>query len=177
MKPCLLIASPQMKDPFFEKAVVLVWHHDDEGAIGVVINRPLPHKLGEVLEDGDDIDPAYGGTTVSWGGPVETLSGTVITRASLDEAEGWSLEEGVAVTRSQEALSRLLADKTPIMLCLGYAGWGPGQLDAEIEKGGWLWTDLDPTIVFDVPADDRYDTALAALGLTKSMVWMHPIDE
>jgi len=178
MKPCLLIASPQMKDPFFERAVVLVWHHDDDGAIGVVINRPLPHKLVDVLQDSDQIDTsAYVDTTVSWGGPVETMSGTVITRSPLIEHEGWSLEAGLGVTRSQEALQRLLHTRSPILMCLGYAGWGPGQLDTEIERGGWLWTDLDASIIFDVPVDHRYDSALANLGLSSSMVWMQPIDE
>ena len=71
----------------------------------------------------------------------------------------------------------LLAEGVPLMLCLGYSGWTAGQLDKEIELGGWLWTDCDPNIVFEVAAEDRYDTALASLGLTANAVWMPPISE
>ena len=169
MKPCLLIASPQMKDPHFRRAVVLVWHHDDDGAIGVVINRPLPHKLTDVLDSGGDLGEVAD-ATVSWGGPV-------VAQSSLPDDDGWSLGERLAVTRSQDALTRLMDSGIPFMLCLGYAGWGPGQLDQEIERGGWLWTDLDPNLVFDVPPEARYDCALANLGLTSSMVWMQPVNE
>lgn len=174
----LLIASPQMKDTFFERTVILVWHHDEDGAIGVVINRPLGHSLADVLAVTDDIDlSSYDGTEVGWGGPVEAGSGTVITRAPLTEEEGWTVVPGVAVTRSQDALMRLLAEGADLLLCLGYAGWGPGQLDKEIGEGAWLWTDASPDIVFDPKLDERYDLALKSLGLTANSVWMRPIEE
>lgn len=177
MQPALLIASPQMKDPFFERALVLVWHHDEDGAIGVIVNRPLDHTLPNVLDLPGDIDlSSYSDTHVAWGGPVSTDSGTVVTREPVPDGEGWNLE-GIGVSRSMDVLVHLLTHQHPVLLCLGYAGWGPGQLDAEIEQGGWLLTDPDPAIVFEAPADERYDRALASLGLTASMVWMQPIDE
>jgi putative transcriptional regulator len=143
-----------------------------------VVNRHLPHTLEDVLATPTDLDEISDlNATVAWGGPVELQSGTVVTTAKLDSTEGWTLETGVSITRSHEALQRLLAEGAPFMLCLGYAGWGPGQLDAELEQGGWLWTDIDPNIIFEVPVDDRYDHALAALGLTASMVWMQPVQE
>lgn len=178
MKPSLLIASPQMKDPFFERTVVLVWHHDEEGAVGVVVNRVLEHTLPDVLDPPDDVDLApYASTVVAWGGPVETTSGTVVSRSRVPEDEGWNLAEGLGVSRSLDVLMALLRQQDPVLLCLGYAGWGPGQLDEEIRRGGWLYADCDPAIVFDAPADERYDRALATLGLTPAMVWMQPIDE
>jgi putative transcriptional regulator len=178
MKPALLIASPQMRDPNFERTVVLLWHHDEEGAIGVVINRPYGHRLPDVLAIAEDMDLSdYEDNEVGWGGPVETDSGTVVTKADIAEDEGWTVGDGLAVTRSQEALVRLLEDGKPVLLCLGYAGWKAGQLDQEIESGSWLWTEPSAEIVFDEPADTRYERALATLGLTPHNVWMTPIDE
>lgn len=178
MQPTILIASPQMQDPFFERTVVLVWHYDEDGAIGVVVNRTLKHLLPDVLDIEGDIDLSpYAQVPVAWGGPVESGSGTVVTNGRITSDEGWVLPNGLGVTRSQDALVRLLSHQAPLMLCLGYAGWGPGQLDREIELGGWLWTDCDADIVFGVDAVERYDKALATLGLTASTVWMPPISE
>ncbi len=178
MKPSLLIASPQMKDPFFEKSVVLLWHHDDEGAIGVVVNRLAGHALPDVIVAADDVDlTEYEDNQVGWGGPVETQSGTVVTRGGIDEEEGWNLGDGIGVTRSQDVLMQLLREGAPLMLCLGYAGWGPGQLDKEIEAGGWLFTDLAPDVVFDAAVEDRYEHALRKLGLTPQTAWMQAVDE
>ena len=114
---------------------------------------------------------------MGWGGPVELDSGTVVTTGEVAEEEGWNVGDGLAVTRSQEALVRLLEDGKPVLLCLGYAGWKAGQLDQEIESGSWLWTDTSAEIVFEEPAESRYERALATLGLTPHNVWMTPIDE
>lgn len=180
VSPTLLIASPQMRDPFFEGTVVLVWHHSvDEGAMGVVVNRALEHKLSEVLDLEEEVDLSpYETTPVVWGGPMEESTGIVLTPDGLPDAdEGWVLPSGIGVTRSPMALRKLLEERRPLVLCLGYAGWAPGQLDREIEQGGWLFTDCDVDLVFRTPPEERYDKALATLGLTSSMVWMQPIDE
>ena len=176
MEPCLLIASPQMKDPFFEETVVLLWQHDEDGAIGVVINRPIDRTLDEVLflPDGTELAAQ---SRVSWGGPVEMSSATVVTTGAVDDDEGWALPGGLSVTRSQTALDLLLQRQDPVLLCLGYAGWGPGQLDDELEKGGWLYTDLQAALVFPEGTDTVYANALATLGLTRNTVWMNPISE
>mgnify|MGYP002633366792 CR=1 FL=1 len=175
--PTILIASPQMKDPSFERTVVLVWHYDEDGAIGVIINRILKHKIADVLEMETSVDLEALDTPVVWGGPVDSDSGTVVTGGPISDSEGWILPNGVGVTRSQDALMRLLETGAPTMLCLGYAGWGPGQLERELELGGWLWTDCDANIVFNVPVEDRYDHAIASLGIAEHMVWMHPVSE
>ncbi len=177
MQPSLLIASPQMKDPFFEHTVVLVWHHDEDGAIGVVVNRVGRELLPEVLVV-EDIDmSAYEGTRVAWGGPVETGFGTLITSSQISAEEGWILPGGLSVTQSQDALERLLRARADVLLCMGYAGWGAGQLDQEIADGGWLFTDCTAELIFDTPPDSRYAAALATLGLTPNALWMAPIAE
>lgn len=169
-----------MKDPFFERTVVLVWHHDEDGAIGVVVNRELAHTLPEVLDlpEDTDVDLApYQESNVGWGGPVETGSGTVITTGAVDQADGWVLAGGLSVTRSQQVLMGLIREARPILLCLGYAGWGPGQLDQELENGGWLFCDLDAEIVFGDTSESCYQQALTKLGLSENTVWMQPIQE
>ena len=108
---------------------------------------------------------------------VETGSGTAITRAQLCDGEGWQLEGDIAITRSEDVLSRMLIEKRPVILCLGYAGWGPGQLDAEIEAGGWLYTDATADLIFNSKDEKSYERALQTLGLNASTVWMAPISE
>jgi putative transcriptional regulator len=177
MTATLLIAAPQMRDPFFERTVVLVWHHDGDGAIGVVVNRPLQHKLGDVLDlDNEDLS-FYRDTHVAWGGPVENGSGTVVAASSLDDDDGWNLPGGLAVTRSQEVLVKLIRRQGPLLLCLGYAGWGAGQLDKEIKEGGWLFTEPSRDLLFHALAEERYDRALATLGLTAATAWMRAVEE
>jgi putative transcriptional regulator len=167
-----------MKDPFFERTVVLVWHYDENGAIGVIVNRSLPHSIPDVLMiQGIDDMTLHPDNRVSWGGPVETDSGTAISRANLAQGEGWQVSCDIAITRSEDVLSRMLSEFKQVVLCLGYAGWGPGQLDAEIEAGGWLFTDATPDLVFDTHTEDGYDKALKTLGLTSETIWMQPISE
>ncbi len=176
MEPLLLIASPQMHNRLFERTVVLLYRHNPEGALGVVINRPIEESLSDVVEmDSFDLAP-YAHVQVVWGGPVHG-SGTVVTTGSLTDEEGRSLPGGLGVTQRRDALIRLLEEGDRLILCLGHAGWGEGQLDREIEEGSWLCTDVDKALVFDVPANERYDRALATLGLTSTTVWMQPINE
>jgi putative transcriptional regulator len=130
-----------------------------------------------VLYEGMDPVPDDDASEVRWGGPVDTGMGTVVTLGGVEEDEGWTFSCGIGVTRSQEALVRLLRDHAPILLCLGYAGWGPGQLDREIEAGGWLFADVDVDLVFKEPSENVYEKALATLGLTPGTVWMPPISE
>ena len=178
MQPTVLIASPQMRDPFFERTVVLVWHYDAEGAVGVVVNRTMKQILPDVLEVEEGVDLSkYDNIPVAWGGPVDSGFGTVITRGEVHENEGWQLPNGIGITRSQDAMFRLLRDGAELMLCLGYAGWSAGQLERELELGGWLWTDCAPDLIFEGGAEDRYERALATLGLTAGVVWMPPISE
>lgn len=190
MEPSLLIASPQLKDPFFERTVVLVWHHDEDGAIGVVVNRTLaeasergvmpadtPESIGEVLvlEEGQELGP-YGEHPVNWGGPVDTDSGTMITTSPIEALEGWLLSTGLSITRSHDALLRVIGEGGQIRLCLGYAGWGPGQLDQEIAEGSWLFTDPKPELVFSSDPDSTWEQAIATLGLRPEWVLMSPIE-
>ncbi len=170
----MLIAAPKMGDPNFDRTVVLICQHDEHGAVGLVINREGPASVGEVLEK-LEIDPALPYTGSTWvGGPVRPGTGFVLWRGDVDPDEGWNVGDGIAVSPSAERLSALAGHGTPFALCLGYAGWSPGQLDAEVRSGSWLFIDVDDRIVFDQPMEQRYDAALAQLGLTAATVVMTP---
>jgi len=161
----LLISSPHMRDAHFARTVVLICNHNRQGALGLVINRDNTVRLGEVLarlkcgKEGDY--PAW----VGWGGPVGESTGFVVWRGDVGPQEGWSLAGGVAVSPSAERLQQLVREGRSFDLILGYAGWGPNQLESEVEQGSWLFADLDARIVLDLPREERYHAALNLLGL------------
>jgi putative transcriptional regulator len=166
-----------MHDKWFEQTVVLLCQYGTEGALGLVVNRDGPVSIGEVVDRLDLPRPANAQSRTWWGGPVESGAGFVVWKGRVRIEEGWNVGEQVAVSPSAELLGRLVAGGETFNLCLGYAGWGPGQLDKEIQAGSWLFTELDPGILFETPLPDRYDQALALLGLTRETIWMKPIDE
>lgn len=178
MKPSFLIASPQLTDQWFEKTVVLLCQHDEDGALGLVINRPGSVDIGRVLESMDlaDVEASDERLTL-WGGPVSGESGFVLWRGRASADEGWNPGDHLAVSPSVDRLETLAQAGQRFHLALGYAGWGPGQLEGEIEGGSWLVADVDGELVMDAPLDQRYDRALALLGLSASQVWMSPVSD
>lgn len=172
----LLISSPQMRDPNFERTVVLLCQHDERGALGLVVNRETNLQLSEVVAE-MGLPMSAPDRVVLWGGPVEPGTGFVVTRGIPAADDGWEVGHGVVVSPSRERLEAALQGQGPFLLCLGYAGWGPTQLDGEIELGAWLYTEVDVGLLFDLEVGERYDQALARLGLVAGQVWMHPVDE
>lgn len=166
-----------MKDPNFKQTVVLICQHDEGGAIGVIINRDTEIELRDLLEQMEFDNATLAQGKVLEGGPVERGAGFVLFRGTVADDVGWNLPHEVAVSPSRETLEQVLIDpRSDYRICLGYAGWAPGQLEREIETGSWLYTDIDSALVFQIPVGERYDRALASLGLTSSQVWMTPID-
>ena len=172
----LLIASPTLKDPNFVGTVVLMCQHDEKGALGLIINRDGPVSLGAVTEQLALDPPLDADESTWWGGPVGAGTGFVVWKGQTSEEEGWNPGGGVAVSPSIDRLDKLVKSRATFHLCLGYTGWGPGQLDSEIHEGSWLYADIDPAILFDVPMDERWAHALAALGLRPDLLWMPPAD-
>ena len=170
-----------MRDPWFERTLILLCQHDEDGSLGLVINRESDVDLQEVIEKlteehGDFGELMDGDRKTWWGGPVGDGAGFVLFPGAVEDGEGWAID-GVAVSPSLERLEKLIRSKADFQLCLGYAGWGPGQLAEEIETGSWVPVDVDRKIVFDTPLEERYDKALAQLGVQPNMVWMQPINE
>jgi putative transcriptional regulator len=174
----MLVASPQMHDSNFSRTVVLLCQHDDEGALGVVINRETNLSVREVVEQLDFDSMLETENQVLWGGPVEQGAGFVVFEGDVGDDVGWALENGqLAVSPSKELLEKLLRHQRHYHLCLGYAGWGPGQLEDEITTGSWLYTEADPELILLAPVSERYELALSRMGLSIAGFWMKPINE
>ena len=165
-----------MRDPNFERSVVLLLQHSEAGALGLIINRESPIRVQDVAEQLSMQMPSAAVRPALWGGPVERQTGFVIYRGSDPDAP-WSCPAGIAVSTSRERLDALLRSGAEFHLCLGYAGWGPGQLDAEVESGSWAYVEADAELAVACPLAERYDRALARLGVAAGMLWMSPINE
>ena len=189
LAPGFLIASPPLGDPNFDRTVVALAMHGDEGALGFVVNRKADIRLGQILSlVGLQADPASRACAVLLGGPVERESGWILgrtTEATHEPGVPLSLGPSAELSRSQSALERLARDVRSLgadeldpegrIVVLGYSGWGPGQLEREIASGAWLPVPFDPSLVFDVPIEDRWERACAMQGLSPgSLITMRP---
>ena len=169
LAPGLLLAMPQLSDPNFSRAVVLMIEHSEQGSFGLVINHPSPIKASELL---DSLEMSWRGedTAVVWaGGPVSPSTGWVLHEpiGRLEPGNGTiEITSTISLSTSPDRL-RAIANQPPrnVRLLLGYSGWGPGQLAAEMARGAWLHTNADPRIVFETPADEIWDTAMRTLGI------------
>jgi putative transcriptional regulator len=174
--PYLLLASPAMLDPNFAKSVVLMAHHTKEGALGWIVNRALGVAPGELLAPplGTAIHPE---TPLRLGGPVLTNGLVAIFRGEVTGVEQIEMAPGIRVSASAEILPRLFAaaSSPPAgLLVLGYAGWGPEQLEHEMEQGAWLVLPYDEAFAFTNETEDLWDRALARLGVEPQMVVPFP---
>jgi putative transcriptional regulator len=156
-----LIAAPSMGDPRFERAVILIVQDDQSGALGIVLNKPLGEEtLARLLEAvGEKSADVTGSVRVFSGGPVQPEVGFVVHSAEYRQPETLAINDRLSLTSSVKIL-RDIANKTgpvKILVAFGYAGWGPEQLDKEIEAGVWATAEADPTLVFDADRDSLWD--------------------
>ena len=162
----LLVATPPLDDPNFDHTVVYMLEHHDEGAIGVVINRPTDESLVDPLDRWDTLQAAPG--SVFLGGPVETDALIALALAKqpvtepTDELSPVSGHVASADLTNDPALVAALVDSVRVFR--GYAGWGPGQLEGEIEAGAWLVLDAEPEDVFAAEPDHLWRTVLRRQG-------------
>jgi len=171
----LLIAMPQMADPRFVRSVIyLCVHSDDAGAMGLVINKLLGSlTMGELFAQLDIEQSAVANLRpVHFGGPVEAGRGFVLHTADYREKTTLHVDGNIAVTATLEILRVIGKDQGPrrSIIALGYAGWAPGQLDAEIQANGWLSVAADDDIVFASDQDGKWNRALGKLGIDLSML-------
>lgn len=166
----LLIAMPGMGDPRFEQSVILLCAHSENGAMGLIVNKPAPNlRLSDILEQLEL--PRKGirlSSPVYFGGPVETGRGFVLHGEDFADPEGTlSVEGGFRMTATLAALEGLTQADGPdkALLALGYAGWGPGQLEEEIQRNGWLTCDATEEIVFGSDAEGKWTAALNTMGV------------
>jgi putative transcriptional regulator len=176
LAPGLLVATPSLRCPFFNHTVVLLVEHDDDGALGFVVNRPSETPVTSLISglEIEDLRAEVGGQV--WvGGPVAPDTGWVLfdpSSGDTRDVEAVHLSSEVAVSASREFLEKLASGRGPdrYAVLLGYAGWGPGQLDDEIRDGSWIWVDLDAALVFDEEHAERWTAALASLGIDPARV-------
>jgi len=166
----LLIAMPTLADPNFWHTVVLVGvHSSEDGAFGLVINRPLEVELDEILAElGEEVEGEAFPQVLS-GGPVEPNHGFVLYEGPGEKTDETALRihTDICVSGSTETLASLARGSIGgrYYLLLGYSGWYPGQLEQEIEDNSWLVAPLDTSILFDVPMEDRWKAALRSIGV------------
>jgi putative transcriptional regulator len=160
----LLIAAPSMADPRFVRTVILMVRHDRNGALGIVINRPLGERsLKELLQAVGPTDAAAEGTVrVFYGGPVQPELGFVVHSADYHRASTLVIDSRVAMTSSREILLDIAAKRGPAqsLLAFGYAGWAPGQLDGELALRAWFTAADDMKLLFEEDRDKVYDEAM-----------------
>ncbi len=173
-----LIAMPGMKDGNFAGAVVYMCEHNDKGALGLVINRPIDINLRKLFDKVDlSLDREdLASCPVFLGGPVQTERGFVL-HDRLDEEGGHyssslKIDGGLEMTTSRDVLEALSNGAGPrrVFITLGYSGWTAGQLEEELGRNGWLTVDAEPALIFDTPVEQRYDKALSLLGIDKNFL-------
>jgi putative transcriptional regulator len=179
-----LIAMPGMGDDTFSGSVVYLCEHNEKGALGLVINKPIDIKLSNLFEK---VDLSLGredlaDAPVYFGGPVQTERGFVLHEPLAPPAEGETADSpynatlhvpgGLEMTTSRDVLEAMSQGAGPrrVLVTLGYAGWGAGQLEDELSRNGWLTVAADPGIIFDTPVAQRYERALALLGVSPLML-------
>jgi putative transcriptional regulator len=164
-----LIAMPAMEDPNFNTTVTYLCKHDADGALGVVINRPSDTSLGELLGQLDiaPLDQAQADRAVLRGGPVERERGFVLHRSRRPFDVTFDTGGEIRVTVSSDILGAVARGEVtePYVVALGYAGWGRGQLEAELLANAWLTVQADPALVFETPFEQRWTAAVGLLGV------------
>ena len=173
-----LIAMPGMADDAFAGSVVYMCEHNEKGALGLVINKPISLTVGHLFEkvELNLPDEALAARPVFYGGPVQTERGFVL-HERLDEQGGHynatlAIPGGLEMTTSRDVLEALSHGAGPrkLLVTLGYSGWAAGQLEEEIGRNGWLTVDATPEIIFETPVEERYERALALLGIDPRML-------
>ncbi|MDO8890158.1 MAG: YqgE/AlgH family protein [Hydrogenophaga sp.] len=174
-----LIAMPGLSDELFGRSVVFMCEHSERGALGLVINKPSDILLPRLFEK---VDLPMGRDDllehpVFQGGPVQTERGFVLHEAVSGEGESvyastLSIPGGLEMTTSKDVLEAMASGAGPrrVFVSLGYASWGQGQLESEITENSWLTVEADPAVIFDAPVAERYERAMALLGLQPWML-------
>lgn len=170
-----LVAMPQLQDPFFANSVVYIWRHNQQdGALGIVVNRPLSIPLDEIFDQlgMEDTRGAGAPDTVLAGGPVETNKGFVLHDAAPRWPSSLAVANGLTLTTSRDILADIAAGKGPgrYVVALGCSGWSPGQLEKELKENSWLTCPATSDIIFSPEHARKPQMAAATLGFSLSQL-------
>lgn len=164
-----LVAMPGLLDPNFHQTVIYIFSHNKHGAMGIVINRPLDMDLGEIFEQ-MQLTSNISGTEkiqVFDGGPVKTDRGFIIHKPDARWQSSIKVSDNIEVTTSKDILEAISNGTGPAknFIALGYAGWGAGEIERELMDNCWLNTPVNTNIIFDTPAEMRWEYAASSLGI------------
>ena len=168
-----LIAMPAMADPNFSRTLTYICEHNAEGAIGIIVNRPMDMNLAGLFDRvsiplGDEqAEARFAGLPVYFGGPVQTDRGFVLHRPAGEWQSSLAVSDRIALTSSRDILQSMGSTGEPaeVLVSLGYAGWTAGQLEWELSQNAWLTVEADVGIIFDVPPEERLPAAMQLLGV------------
>ena len=165
----LLLASPNMADGRFRQSVILLCQHNAEGAMGIILNKPLPNMhIGELIKQFDlETDSITGAEPIYFGGPVETVRGFVLHTDEYASPETQSIFPHVNLTATFDVVRHIAGNTGPrkCLMALGYAGWDSGQLERELQENAWLVAEGSEALLFDAPVDARWHLGYASVGL------------
>ena len=168
-----LIAMPSMHDTSFAQSVTYICEHNERGAMGIVINNPMPMTLHEIFAQMHlSANTEQGGKTIYSGGPVQAERGFVLHSSNTKWHSTIKVSDDISLTASSDIISALAqgVGPTPCLIALGYAGWGAGQLEEEIAANSWLTVPADKNIIFNTPTEQRWTVAALALGINVSLI-------
>jgi putative transcriptional regulator len=175
LAPALLLSMPQLIDPNFNRTVVLLCKHSDDGAFGLVVNRPLV-TTGRVVINLEPPVSTDRELQIWVGGPVEPHRSWMLVGHDPDEdaTSGMRITEGLYLSTSPDLLRRMLEPEPPprTRLVVGYSGWGPGQLDAELQASAWLMSEVEPDLIFSTSPERMWETAIRRLGADPAALQM-----
>ncbi len=165
----LLIAMPGMADPNFSSTVTLICEHNEDGALGIIINRPLNLKLAGLFDQlaVSDADADAADNPVVSGGPVGTERGFVLHDKKRRFENTLSVSDDIQLTFSRDVIDAMAVGDGPekALVAIGYAGWESGQLEEEMLANSWLSVAATPELIFDTPFEDRWDSAARSIGI------------
>ena len=164
-----LIAMPAMADPFFSNTLTYICEHNEQGALGLVVNRPIDLTLEGLFEQLGMAfaNPALRGAPVMFGGPVQLDRGFVLHQPVGDWQSTMAVNQEVGLTTSLDILQAMASGKGPnhVLVTLGYSGWAPGQIEHELAQNAWLTVRASPNVMFGLPPEKRRSAAMQLLGI------------
>ena len=164
-----LIAMPNMADPHFAKTLTFICEHNDQGALGIVVNRPIEMNLQTLLEQVSIplASSALGAVPIHFGGPVQVDRGFVLHTPLGQWQSTLAVSSEIGLTTSKDILQAVARGEGPgkLFVTLGYAGWAPGQLENELAQNAWLTVQAQSDVIFDLPPDKRLPAAMRLLGI------------
>jgi len=172
-----LIAMPNMVDPHFSKTLTYICEHNEQGALGLVVNRPIEMTLSRLLEQVSIPAAAALCTTIPihFGGPVQTDRGFVLHEPLGQWQSTLAINDGIGLTTSKDILEAVARGEGPrqMLVTLGYAGWAPGQLEQELAQNAWLTVAARHDVIFNLPAEQRLSAAMDMLGVNYASLSEH----